>query len=439
MHSLEKRTLLPADLNPVTSLREYIAGGGLEGLKKACNMTQADVIRFVKNSGLRGRGGAGFPAGIKWQTVFEDDAPKKYVVANCAEGEPGTYKDRYLIAKNPYKLLEGMLIATYAIGATEAIIGIKAKFRPQVQRLKEAIAELEAANVVEKGIFRLALGPDDYLFGEEKALLEVIDGRGAMPRLFPPYMIGVGYTPTETNPTVVNNAETLSHLPGIFRHGIEWFRSLGCEDTPGTMIITLSGDVKRPGMYEVGLGLTLRQLLYDIGGGPATERPFKAVFSGVANAVATPEQFDTPLGFNSMRQAGIGLGSGGFMVYDQSRSMVQIAHLFSSFLAGSSCGQCLPCSMGTRVITEHLAKFKDHRAAKKDIDAIRIEAGRCTNQTRCFLPAQESKLITSILDKFAGEFDAAIKTSVSYAKDLILPKIDSFDEEQGRFVFEPSK
>ena len=435
-HKLEKRVLLPEDLKPVNSLQEYISQGGLEGLKKACNLTQAEVIKIVKNAGLRGRGGAGFPAGVKWQTVFEDPAPKKYVVANCAEGEPGTYKDRYLIGKNPYKLLEGMLIATYAVQATEAIIGIKKKFTYPAQRLKTAIKEMEEANIVEKGIFRVVLGPDDYLFGEEKALLEVIDGRGAMPRLFPPYMIGVGYTPTETNPTVVNNAETMSHLPGIFSRGVEWFRSLGSQDTPGTMIITLSGDVKHPGMYEVSLGITLKELLYELGGGPASERPFKAVFSGVANAVATPDQFDVKLEFGAMRQAGIGLGSGGFIVYDQSRWMVEVAHMFSQFLASSSCGQCLPCSMGTRLITERLAKFIKGSGTKNDLEAIRIECGRCTNQTRCFLPAQEAKLVSSIIQKFPQEFDIIANVSMSYQKSLVLPKIDSFDEEKGKFVYE---
>jgi len=435
-NKLEKRVLLPENLEPVKTLAEYIKLGGLKGLKQACNLTQEEVIEIVKSSGLRGRGGAGFPAGVKWQTVFEDDAPKKYVVANCAEGEPGTYKDRYLISKNPYKLLEGMLIVTFAINATEAIIGIKEKFKPQVKRLKEAIAEMEEAHIVEKGIFRVCLGPDEYLFGEEKALLEVIDGRGALPRLFPPYMIGVGYTPTETNPTVVNNAETMSYLPEILRKGADWFKSLGCDDTPGTMIVTLSGDVKNPGMYEIELGITLRQLIDDIGGGPAHDRPIKAVFSGVANAVATEDQFDTPLAFSAMRNAGIGLGSGGFIIYDQSRWMVDIAYMFSNFLAKSSCGQCLPCNMGTRVITEHLAKFKDGSATEENLEAIKIECGRCTNQSRCFLPTQESKLVSSVLEKFPQEFDINLSKSMSYNRNLILPKIDSFDEEKSQFIYE---
>jgi len=436
MHPKEKRNLLPENLQPVNSLQEYIAQGGLEGLKKACQLSSQEVIKLVKDSGLRGRGGAGFPAGIKWQTVFEDPAPKKFIVCNCAEGEPGTYKDRYLLGKNPYKLLEGMLIATHAIGAYEAIIGIKEKFTSVVERLKKAIQEMEEANIVEKGILRIVLGPDDYLFGEEKALLEVIDGRLAMPRLFPPYMIGVGYTPTETNPTVVNNAETMCHLPGIFAKGIEWFRSMGSKDTPGTMILTLSGDVKRPGMYEVELGLTLKELLENIGGGPRNGRPFKAVFSGVANPVATQDQFDTPLEFGSMRAAGIGLGSGGFIVYDQSRWMVDIAVMFSGFLAKSSCGQCIPCSQGSRIITEHLEKFQKGAGAKEDIEAIQVECGRCTNQTRCFLPVQESKLVSSIIQKFPQEFDPRVAQSQDFDRELVLPKIKFFDEQTGRFIYE---
>lgn len=438
MHPLEKRVLLPADLKPIQSLQEYKARGGLQGLEKARSMPREEVIALVKKANLRGRGGAGFPTAIKWETVSKAPDPKKFVVCNFAEGEPGTYKDRYYILKNPYQVFEGMLIAGYVVNAHQVIIGTKEKFKRVVPRIQQAVKELEDAGVAPKGYIRIVLGPDDYLFGEEKALLEVIDGRGAMPRQYPPFIVGVGYGPTETNPTVVNNAETMSHLPNILRNGAEWFRSMGTEDTPGTVILTLTGDLKRPGMYEVETGLTVRQMLYDLAGGPIGEHPIKAVFSGVANRVMTPDQFDLKVDFGTLRANGVGLGSAGFMVYDQSRSMVEIAWMFARFLAVSSCGQCVPCNTGTRYIAELLEKIKNGEASKDDIENILAETGRCTSQTRCFLPTQASVLIRSLLDKFAEEFRSQAGQRIKVGQGLLIPKVEYFDDETRQFTFEAS-
>lgn len=438
MHPLETRVLLPEDLKPINTLKEYKARGGLKGLLKARDMSRTDLINLVKQSGLRGRGGAGFPTAIKWTTVYNDPASKKYVVCNGAEGEPGTYKDRYMISKNPYQLIEGLLIAAYAVDAYQAVIGTKEKFTLQVNRIKEAIKDFEAEGLIQEGYVRLVLGPDDYLFGEEKALLEVIDGRGAMPRNFPPFLVGVDYKPHEPNPTVVNNAESLSHLPHILSKGVEWFRSNGFEDTPGTMIITLSGDVKRPGMYEVPLGLTVNELLYELGQGPR-EYPFKAIFSGVANRVMTPDLFDTPMGFGTLRSKGVGLGSGGFIVYDESNCIVAIALMLSRFLADSSCGQCIPCNSGTRTVTNHLQKIEDGQGTQDDIDAIRSVLGRCTNQTRCFLPVQETQLVGSVLDAFEEEVKNHLNCSCPHPKELVLPKLKSYDEGACEFTYEAPK
>lgn len=436
MHSLEKRVLLPEDLKPINSLEEYKSQGGLVGLEKARSMSPEDVLAEVKASGLRGRGGAGFPTAIKWQTVLEDESPKKYVVCNMAEGEPGTYKDRYFLLKNPYVVFEGMLIAAHVIGAQEAIIGTKSKFKHLVARLENALRDLEEAQIVQKGYVRIVLGPDEYLFGEEKALLEVVDGRPPMPRLYPPYMVGVNISPTENNPAVVNNAETMSQLCHILSKGADWFKESGTEDTPGTSIMTLTGDVKKPGMYEISLGITVRELLYDLGDGPATDRPFKAVFSGVANRVMTSDQFDLKLDFGSLRAEGVGLGSGGFVVYDESRWMVDVAWMFSHFLAVSSCGQCVPCNMGTRIITDHLLKLRENTGTKEDVDAIVVETKRCTNQTRCFLPVQESNLVSSIIEKFPEEFELGALQKGNYNRELVIPKVQSFDDETGEFTFE---
>ncbi len=435
MHSLEKRVLLPEDLKPLNSLAEYKAKGGLKGLEKALKMSPKDVVAEVKKSGLRGRGGAGFPTAVKWQTVIDDPSKNKFVVCNMAEGEPGTNKDRYLISKNPYLIFEGMLIVSYAINAKKAILGTKEKFKPTVLRLQNALKELEDAGVVKKGFIEIVLGPDEYLLGEEKALLEVIDGRAPMPRMYPPFMVGVGYTPTETNPTVVNNAESMMQLPLILNNGADWFRSRGTEDTPGTVVFTLSGDVKRPGMYEVETGLTVKQLLYDLGGGPVG-KSFKAVFSGVANRVMTPEQFDLKIDFGTLRAAGLGLGSGGFIVYDETACMVDVAWMFSHFLSQSSCGQCIPCNRGTRIITEHLYKLRGKKGTESNMDDIIAETGRCTIQTRCFLPVQESALVGSIMSKFSKEFKDHTKKGCTFDRKIVIPKIESFDEEKGQFVYE---
>ena len=258
-----------------------------------------------------------------------------------------------------------------------------------------------------------------------------------MPRNFPPFLVGARYTPTENNPTVVNNAETMAHLTYILRNGIEWFRSLGTEDTPGTITLSVCGDVKRPGMYEVEPGLTVRQVLYDLAGGSSGQHPFKAMFSGVANRVMTPDLFDTTIDFGSMRAVGCGLGSGGFIVYDESRCMVAVTQMFSHFLAKSSCGQCIPCNMGNNIIAEHLDNLEDGPGTLADIEAIRLECGRCTSQTRCFLPTQTSVLCTSMLDKFPEEFAAHAGQSCGHTKEkLNLPKLEYFDEETGRFIYE---
>jgi NADH:ubiquinone oxidoreductase subunit F (NADH-binding) len=436
MHPLEKRVLLPQDLKPLNSLSEYKAQGGLQGLAKASEMSGQAIINEVKKSGLRGRGGAGFPTAIKWQTVFDAPDEKKYVVCNMAEGEPGTYKDRYLMGKNPYLLMEGILIIARVIKARQAIIGTKVKFKKTVASLQKVLKEFEDAGVVQPGYIKIVLGPDEYLLGEEKALLEVVDGRDPMPRFFPPYMVGVNISPTERNPAIVNNAESMSHLPHIFSKGADWFRLTGTEDTPGTIMLTLTGDVKKPGMYEVPSGITVRQFLYDLGGGPK-DKPIKAVFSGVANRVMTPDQFDLKMDFGSLRGAGVGLGSGGFIVYDESRWMGDVAWMFSHFLAVSSCGQCVPCNLGCRVITEHLLNIREGRGTRDDVEDILVETKRCTNQSRCFLPTQESVLISSIIQKFSNEFYPG-KVNGSFNRDIVVPKVEDFDDATGQFTFEES-
>lgn len=427
--------LLPQDLRPMMSLEAYRVLGGLKGLERARAMTAEACIVEVQKANLRGRGGAGFPNWIKLQTILQDPCPVKYVVCNSSEGEPGTYKDRYLIQKNPYQLIEGMLILCHVVQARQGIVGIKKKFLKEVRRLKEAVADFEQAGLMKKGYVEIFEGPDDYLFGEEKGLMEAIDTGGALPRVLPPYILGVHGTPASPNPTVVNNAETMSHWTHIFAKGADEFRERGTEDTPGTMIFTLSGDVKRPGMYELPLGLTVRDLLYEIGGGPVGEHPIKMVFAGAANCVITPEMFDAVMDFGSMRKAGSGLGSAGFMVFDESVCAVKAALMFSAFLYESSCGQCVPCKRGTRILTEHLQNIEDGRGTQDDIDVILREVGGMTSQTRCFLPAQAANLVPSVARRFSDEFKRHLQTPCPYPRVPILPQIQSFDEGDGKFIY----
>lgn len=438
-NSLEKRILLPEDLQPINFLSEYKARGGLKGLERARSLSSDEIIAEVKKAGLRGRGGAGFPAAIKWTTVREDPCEIKYVVCNGSEGEPGTYKDRYVLQRNPYQLIEGLLIAAQAIGARKIIIGLKAKFTREMARLEGAIEEYAKEGLVDASYIEIVPGPDEYLFGEEKALLEVIDGRPAMPRHMPPFMQGARYTPNENCPTVVNNVETMCHVSHIMAKGADWFRQTGSDDTPGTMVFTLCGDVKRPGMYELPLGTTLRQLIYECGEGPAGEYPIQAVFSGVANPVMTDEIFDTPMGFGTLRQAGGGLGSAGFIVYDQSMSMVKVAYMFSKFLAEESCGQCFPCKGGCGTITRYLQKIVEGEGTVEDIDTILFESIKITNQTRCFLPTEEQILIPSIIRKFREEFEQYIREPDLHGREPKLPLINYFAEDSRVFTYAPPK
>src|SRR5438093_8676712 len=253
---------------PVDSLDAYISAGGGQGLTEATKRPPDEVVEEIRRSGLRGRGGAGFPTGIKWRTVREDPCPTKFAVCNAAEGEPGTFKDRWLLRMNPYQVVEGLAIASLAVGASKAYVGIKAGFQPELARLERAMAEMSSRDMLGPVPMEVVGGPDEYLFGEEKALLEVIEGNPPLPRIVPPFMEGLFREPGSPNPTLVNNVETLANVPQIVRSGAEWSRSIGTELSPGTMVFTLSGDVRRPGLYELPLGFSLRDLVYEIRDGP---------------------------------------------------------------------------------------------------------------------------------------------------------------------------
>ena len=435
-----QRILLPD--RAVESLEAYIASGGGRALAKAVTTPREEIIAEVKASGLRGRGGAGFPTGVKWETAAQDPCPTKYLVCNGAEGEPGTFKDRTLLRRNPYQLLEGMAIASFAINARRAFLCIKKSFEKETAAVGRALAEMGARGFFGPAPVELVLGPEDYLFGEEKGLLEVIEGGEPMPREAdrPPYVEGLFVTdPTQRNPAVVNNVETLSNIPHIVLRGAAWFRSVGTPDTPGTMVFTVSGDVLRPGVYELPMGTPLRELIFGHGGGLRPGRTLKAVCSGVSCPVILPSMLDTPMDFDSLQKIGSGLGSGGFIVYDDATCMVRVAHKLSEFLYVESCGQCTSCKFGTNMATYHLHRLMHGSGTAADLDFVLEGSAMAPTGNRCYLPVEHALLIPSLVKNFRPEFEAHYNLGCQSCRAALVPKILDFDELLGEFVFARAK
>ncbi len=424
--------LLPAE--PVRSLDDHLAVGGGEGLAAALAMEPDEVIEVVRDAGLRGRGGAGFPTGVKWASVREAghaQGSPVYLAVNGAEGEPGTYKDRALMAGNPFGMLEGAIIARYALGAERVEIGVKAH-TGLATPLRAAIEQLVAAGWEQREVLHVVEGPDDYLFGEETGLLEVIEGGLPLPRWLPPFQDGLHTTIEHSNPTAVNNIETLANVPVILTRGAEAYRRVGTEESPGTMLFTVVGDVASPGVYELPLGTTLRTLLVDIAGAS----DIHAVFSGVSAPVITTDELDTPLAYETMRTAGTGLGSGGFVVYDSRHCIVAVAAELSRFLAVESCGQCTACKLGTITITDLLREVDAGRGTVEDLDAVADRLPGITNQSRCALPAGGQLLLGSMLQEYADEFLAHVGRACPSSLDEVVPKIESLDEDTGTVTYD---
>ena len=435
-----QRILLPE--KAIGVLDEYLAGRGGQALAKALTMPREKIIAEVKKSGLRGRGGAGFPTGVKWASVAHDPCPTKYLACNGAEGEPGTFKDRALMRKNPYQLLEGIAIAAHAVNAKKAFLGMKKSFEKEYAAVSRAQKEMSARECLGTIPIEIVRGPEDYLFGEEKALLEVIEGGDALPREadLPPYVKGLFVTdPSELNPAVVNNVETLSNVPHIVLRGADWFRSVGTKDSPGTMLFTISGDIQKPGIHELPMGTPLRKLIDEYGGGLRSGRSVKAVFSGVASAVIMPRALDTPLDFGSMKGIGSGLGSGGFIVYDDTACMVRVAHRFSEFLFVESCAQCISCKTGTDQATNNLEKLIDGSGSDIELEQVLAGARMAPHANRCYLPVEHSLIIPSIVTNFLPEFVQHYSRGCKACREIVLPKMADFDESAGIFTYAKTK
>jgi NADH-quinone oxidoreductase subunit F len=416
------------------SLAQYRAAGGGAGIAEARRRSPASVIAEVRAAGLRGRGGAGFPTATKWAAVRAAAGPATAVVANAAEGEPGTFKDRFLLRRNPYQVLEGLAIAAYAVGAARTFVAIKEGYRREVAALRRAEEEMHCAGLI--GPVQIVTGPDEYLFGEEKALLEVVEGGRPLPRILPPYQVGLVARRGARNPAVVNNVETLAHVTAVLRHGGAAFRARGAPESPGTMVVTLSGDVRRPGVHELPLGVPLRVLLDDIGGGAANGGRIKAVVPGASAGLLTADRFDTPLDVDSVREAGSGLGSAGLVAYDDSACIVAVTLAFARFLAVESCAQCPACKQGGAGIVESLDRIERGEGSRKDVDAVLAKCGTVTGGQRCFLPSGLALLVRSAFGAFEEEIDEHLGRSCPRPRDLPVPKIVDFDDAAGTFSYD---
>ena len=422
-------------LDEVLSLDAYRSAEGGQGMDQALRLGPSDVVATIRRSGLRGRGGAGFPTGIKWQGLLRDEAARRYVVCNAAEGEPGTFKDRWLLRRNPYQVLEGLAIAANTLSAERAFVGIKRTYAAEIARLETAATEMANAGLLGDVPIDIVEGPDDYLLGEEKALLEVIEGKEPLPRLYPPYVQGLFGDGDVDNPAVVNNVETLANVPHILRHGSGWFRSLGTEESPGTMVFTISGDVRTEAIAELEMGTPLSFLMYGVGEGLAAGRRAVAVWPGASNSPIPSHQLDVPLSFEAMAASGSGLGSGGFIVSDDRNCVVRVAAGLSRFLWSGSCGQCPPCKLGTEAITSRLERLEAGLASEELVDEIAAWARGVTDANRCGLGAGAQNLVVGLLGLFSADLLVHVGAGCPTPGESRLPQLVDYLPDAGRFVY----
>ncbi len=412
------------------SLATYLRLGGYSALEKALSMTPAEVIEVVKASGVRGRGGAGFPAGVKWGFVPRDTTKPKYMICNADESEPGTFKDRELILVDPHMVLEGIAIASYAIGANTAYIYIRGEFVEEAQILAKAITEAKRKKYLGRKILgsgydlevHIHRGAGAYICGEETALIESIEGKRGLPRLKPPFPAVVGVFGC---PTVVNNVETLACVPHILENGAAWFAGIGTERSTGPKLFCVSGHVERPGVYEAPMGITFREIIEDLCGGMRGGGNLKAFIPGGSSAPVLPaDKIDTAADFESVAQAGSMLGSGGLIVMDETVDMVWALENLLTFYAHESCGQCTPCREGSDWAVDIVRRIRCGQGRQGDIETLhRIARFASQGMTICPLGDAFCGPIASFLEHFGHEFEEAIsKASSMAAKALpILP------------------
>ena len=394
---------------------EYIARDGYTAFEKALfEMTDAEICKEISDSGLRGRGGGGFPAGRKWESVRQQPPGKKYVVCNGDEGDPGAFMDRSIMEGNPHSIIEGMLIAAVAAGSDEGYIYVRAEYPLAVSRLKTAIAKAEEIGFLGDHImgtefsFHLHVnrGAGAFVCGEGSALTASIEGNRGMPRVKPPRTVEKGLW---ARPTVLNNVETFSNVPLIIRRGAAWYRSIGTEKSPGTKAFALTGNVVNTGLIEVPMGTTLREVIFDIGGGIKDGKKFKAVqIGGPSGGCLTEEHLDMPMDFDSLKKVGAMIGSGGLVVMDEDTCMVEVARFFMNFTQNESCGKCVPCREGTRRMLEILTRIVNNEGSLEDLDLLEDLSSTITETALCGLGQSACKPVQSTLKYFRDEYLAHV-------------------------------
>ena len=395
---------------------EYLALGGYAAFEKALfEMEPAQICKEIVDSGLRGRGGGGFPAGRKWESVRRNVSDVKYVVCNGDEGDPGAFMDQGVMEGNPHSIIEGMLIAGIATGASEGYIYVRAEYPLAVKRLKIAMAKAEELGLLGDDImgsgfnFHLHInrGAGAFVCGEGSALTASIEGKRGMPRVKPPRTVDQGLW---AKPTVLNNVETFANVPNIIMNGAAWYRSVGTENSPGTKTFALTGNVVNTGLVEVPMGTTLRKIIFDIGGGIKDGKKFKSVqIGGPSGGCLTEEHLDVPLDFDSLKKLGAIIGSGGLVVMDEDTCMVEVARFFMAFTQNESCGKCVPCREGTKRMLEILERIVKNEGTEEDLYLLEELASTITETALCGLGQSACKPVVSTLKYFRHEYLAHVR------------------------------
>jgi len=421
-HERETRILSEAFGDPkARTLAGWKERGGYQALEKALGMSRDDVIEVVKQSGLRGRGGAGFPTGVKWSFMPKDDGKPHYLLINADESEPGAFKDRELIRWTPHQVIEGALIGAYAIRAQHVYIYIRGEFFEPAQILARAIEEAYAAGLAGKNILgsgvdidiTLHCGAGAYICGEETALMNSLEGRRGQPRIKPPFPAAVG---AFGMPTTINNVETISSVSHIIKNGAEWYRSFGTEKSPGTKLFNVSGHVVRRGNFELPLGFNLKELIYDVCGGIRDGRSLKAVIPGGSSVpILTADEIDIPMDYESVAKAGSMLGTASVIVMDDRTCIVKQVRRIVEFYAHESCGQCTPCREGTAWLAKILRRIERGEGREEDLDLLLDIGQNMSGTTICVLSDSAAAPVASSIRKFREEYLAHIRDGVCSA------------------------
>jgi NADH:ubiquinone oxidoreductase subunit F (NADH-binding)/(2Fe-2S) ferredoxin len=423
-YRLQKRVVLAnnSKIDP-ENIQEYIDIGGYNAINKVLReMAPADVIGCVKASGLRGRGGAGFPTGLKWEICARHKDPTRYLICNADEGDPGAFMDRSVIEGNPHSLIEGMSIGAYAIGAHTGYVYIRAEYPLAVQRLKKALAQAKERGFLGNGIhgsdfnfdIKVKLGAGAFVCGEETALIASIEGERGMPRAKPPYPADKGLW---GKPTIINNVETWANLPPIINNGAEWYASIGSENSKGTKVFALTGKIRNTGLIEVPMGISLRDIIFDIGGGIAGGKLMKAVQTGGPSGGCIPQaHIDMRVDYDNLVKVGSMMGSGGMVVLDETDCMVNISRFFLEFTQAESCGKCTPCRIGTKRLLEILTRITSGEGKKGDIELLLDLASDVKETSLCGLGMSAPNPVLSTIRYFRHEYEAHINDKRCPAK-----------------------